>query len=94
MATSVSVAMWLEKIGLQSLSPIFEGNFQTLDIFHSKILIHSERLEFLSPPLFFSGGSGVLSEVNYGGGGWNFYFLLVGGGGSEISCVPPTPRYI
>jgi hypothetical protein len=41
MATSISVAMWLEKIGLQSLSPIFEGNFQTLDIFHSKILIHS-----------------------------------------------------
>jgi hypothetical protein len=24
MANSVSVAMWLEKIGLQSLSPIFE----------------------------------------------------------------------
>jgi hypothetical protein len=35
MATSVSVAVWLEKIGLQSLSPIFEGNFA--DIFHSKI---------------------------------------------------------
>jgi hypothetical protein len=33
MATSVSVAMLLEKIGLQSLSPIFEGNFQTLQTF-------------------------------------------------------------
>ena len=35
MATSVSVVVWLEKIGLQSLSPIFEGNIA--DIFHSKI---------------------------------------------------------
>jgi hypothetical protein len=25
--TPVYVAMWLEKIGLRSLSPIFEGNF-------------------------------------------------------------------
>jgi hypothetical protein len=47
------------------------------------------RLEFLSLPLFFSGGSGVLSEVNSGGDVWNFYFLLVGEGGSEISGIPP-----
>ena len=30
--------------------------------------------------IFFSGGSGVLLEVNSGGGGWNLFFLLVGGG--------------
>jgi hypothetical protein len=40
--------------------------------------------------IFFSGGSGVLSEVNSGGGGGGeFFFLLVGG--SEISAVPPLP---
>ena len=33
---------------------------------------------------FFSGGSGVLSEVNSGGGGW----------GSEISGIPPSHVYL
>jgi hypothetical protein len=28
---------------------------------------------------FFSGGSGVLLEVNSGGGGWNFFFYWWGG---------------
>jgi hypothetical protein len=87
MATSVFVAVWLEKIGLQSLSPIFQGNFT--NIFRSKILIHSLGTYNFTPftaeiifMIFFSGGSGVLSEVNSGGGGWNFFlFLLVVGGG-------------
>jgi hypothetical protein len=29
---------------------------------------------------FFSVGSGVLLEVNSGGGGWNFFSLSIGGG--------------
>jgi hypothetical protein len=51
------------------------------------------RLEFLSLPLFFSGGSGVLSEVNSGGDVWNFYFLLVGEGGGVWNKwhSPPLP---
>ena len=40
--------------------------------------------------IFFSGGSGVLSEVNSGGGGWKFCFSLLVGG-SEISGVHPLP---
>jgi hypothetical protein len=31
--------------------------------------------------ILFSGGSGVLSEVNSGAGGWNFSSSSIGGGG-------------
>ena len=44
--------------------------------------------------IFFSGGSAVLSEVNSGGGGWNFFSLSIGGGRSEISGVPPSQVYL
>jgi hypothetical protein len=40
--------VWLEKIGLQSLSPIFQGNFT--DIFHSKILIQFTSESTPLPP--------------------------------------------
>ena len=43
--------------------------------------------------IFFSGGSGVLSEVNSGGGGWKYFFFSIGGG-SEISGVPPSQVYL